>query len=787
MARLKVRQPGPPAEAVPGEIRRGAAAPQDRRHAGRMSRAFHHGLLALLLVGVLLQASAATQEGGGVRGTVSFGDSGDPVHGAVVLVVGTSSATLSGEDGTFELANVAPGDYEVFAQREHFSAARQSITVQANALTTVNFRLDLSTIHEELTVTATAGGQETAFEAFNAITTLDSFELIGDPQSTLGGALQNEPGVAKRSFGPGSSRPIIRGFDGDRVLILENGIRTGDLSGQSGDHGVTIDPNGLDRIEIVRGPATLLYGSNAVGGVVNAITPHEGYLDAIAEGTRGQVSADAGSADQQAGTNASLQHADGRVVVWLAGGTRATGDYATPVGVIENTATQLSSGRAGIGYFGDRVFASGGFTAENSLFGVPFAGAFHGHEPDALVDIDSRRRVSRFDFGMHNLASNLIDGFRVVLNVVDWAHNEIESDEGFRELGTAFDNGTTVIRAEVDQKQNSRLAGKFGVWTQARNYVATGEEALSPPTDQTSFAAFVYEELDFGRYRMQFGGRVEQNDYVVAERQSGHDEDTGLEPPDVRNRDFSGASASIGFQADLPGNTALVANVTRSHRAPALEELYNFGPHVGSLLFEVGNPGLEDETTLGLDVSLRHQTPRAKTSVNGYVYDIHNFVFASVTDEVADTLRVAHFLQDDSRFLGFDAEASARLGGAIWASIGLSLVNAKLATGESLPRIPPFRTRFNVDIPYRGFTISPELIVAAAQDQVFRDETETGGYAVVNLKASYVWPRRHMAHILSLTGYNLTNALYRHHTSFIKDLAPEIGRGVKVGYSMRFF
>ena len=748
---------------------------------------------------------ANAQDIGNIQGTVTFGETGDPVHGAVVLLIGTSSVTLTEDDGTFEISNVPTGTYEIIAQREHLTATRQAIVVRPGDQSTINFTLDLSSVHEELTITATAGGQQTAFEAFNAVKTLDSFDLIENPAPTLGDALQNEPGIAKRSFGPGSSRPIIRGFDGDRVLIMEDGIRTGDLSAQSGDHGSSIDPNGLDRIEIVRGPATLLYGSNAVGGVINGITPHESYRDAIADGTRGQVSSDAGSADRQAGTNGSLQHTDGRVLLWLAGGTRATGNYATPIGVVENTATHLSTGRAGMGYFGSRFFASGGFTAENSLFGVPFAGEFHGHHEEHgerkelieqgpsrghFIDINSRRRAGRFDIGLRNLENTLIDEFRLVFNVVDWAHQEIEDQAGVRALGTKFDNRTYILRVEANQKQSSRLAGKFGIWAQNRGYVATGVEALSPPTDQNSFSAFAYEELDLGNYRLQFGGRLERNDYAVGERvddrPEGEEHDI-REPPAVRDRNFNGASVSLGFQVDLGENTAFVTNLTHSHRAPALEELYNFGAHAGNLMFEIGNPDLNDETTLGLDASLRYQAPRARASFNAYVYDISDFVFSSVTDDLADELRVARFLQGDAQFRGLDAEASVQLANAIWANVGLGFVRAELTTGEALPRIPPIRARLSLDVPYRRLTVTPEIIVAASQNHVFRDETETGGYSVVNLRASYVWPLQHVAHILSLSGYNLTNTLYRNHTSFIKDLAPEIGRGIKVGYSMRFF
>lgn len=749
----------------------------------------------------MLATTAYAQDTGTVRGTVTLTSSGEPVHGAVVLVIGPSLVALTDENGGFEIPDVPAATYEVLAQREHLTAARQTVAVQSGATTVVDFTLDLTAIHEELTVTATAGGQTTAFDAFNAISTLDSFDLATDAQGTLGEALQNEPGVANRSFGPGASRPIIRGFDGDRVLLMEDGIRSGDLSSQSGDHGVTIDPNSLERIEIVRGPATLLYGSNAVGGVVNAITPHENYRQAPVLGTHGRFSADTGSANGQAGTNASVQHASGRLLAWAGGSTRSTRDYDTPSGTVENSATDLSTGRAGLGYLGERLFASGGVQIEDGRHGIPFGGRIAG-EPDAgeladeaLINLASRRRVGRFDAGMHNLTNTVFDEFRVTLNVIDWEHDELETAGGVKSVGTMFDNRAYVLRAEVNQRQTGTLAGKFGVWSKVRQYVATGEEALAPATDQTALAAFVYEELGLGRYRLQFGARVERNAYTVDTRaEDGHDGGSGgpaletVEPPDVRDRAFTGVSASAGIQTDIGRHVAFVANVTHSHRAPALEELYNFGPHVGNLVFEVGNPDLEREATVGLDLSLRHQSARFRSTLNAYVYDIDNFVFAGVGDTEIDGLRVAPFQQGNSRFVGFEATANVQLAAALWVNLGLGMVDAELTdTNESLPRIPPLRGQVSVDIPYRGFTITPEWIFAAAQNQVFRNETQTNGHSLVNLKASYVWPLQHVAHILSVTGYNLTDELYRSHTSFIKDLAPEIGRGVKLAYSMRFY
>ena len=361
-----------------------------------------------------------------------------------------------------------------------------------------------------------------------------------------------------------------------------------------------------------------------------------------------------------------------------------------PRGAVENSASELTNARAGLGWFGDRFFASSGFTLEDGRYGVPFADEFHmahgvhaGPGPaETEIDLASRRRVGRFDMGLRNLANTVIEGVRVALNVIDWKHDELEVEDGIENIGTRFTNRTYIMRADVDQRQTDRLSGRFGAWAQFRDFEAVGVEALAPRTDQTSFAAFAYEEVDFRRTRLQFGGRVEQNDYRTAGRSvpdapaDDHGHSHGLEVPDARDRQFLGASASVGLHTDVGAGSAFVANLTHSHRAPALEELYNFGPHVGNLAFEVGNPTLDAETTLGLDVSFRHQAGRVRSNLNAYVYSIDNFIFGDRTGEVEDNLPVWYFIQGDSRFVGFDAKSSVQLGGNAWATLGIGYVDA---------------------------------------------------------------------------------------------------------------
>lgn len=748
---------------------------------------------------------------GSVAGLVAL-ETGEPVHGALVVIIGSPRTATTDHDGRYVITGVAPGTYEVIAQREHLTTGRETVTVTAGQPSTANFVLSLEGVHEEVVVTASATGQTTTFESFNSITSLDTVEIARNMGTSVAEVLEGQAGVSKRSFGPGTTRPIIRGFDGDRVLIMQDGVRTGDLSSQSGDHGTSIDPASLQRLEVVKGPATLLYGSNAIGGVVNAITPQEAFRQSPFSGLLGGLSLDGGTANTQAGGNGSVQWGNGAWMLWANGGARRSGDYDTPLGVIDNSATRLANGGGGIGWVGERGFFSVGGKVEDARYGVPFAGAFHGahddhegedehdegeaeEEDDHQVEIElaSVRRDARLDAGLHKLENRFIDTARVAISVLDYQHEEIENDEGVEEIGTTFDNRVISARAELLQKPIGRVSGRMGIETFVRDYEAIGEEALAPATRQTSLAAFVYEEVGFGKVRAQFGARVERNAYDVEPRGDFDDHDVCIAvvggcPPDVRDRDFTGFSGSAGIHIDLSRRAAIVANVTRASRAPALEELYNFGPHIGNLAFEVGNPDLSTESTLGFDLSFRARGARAHGEVNVYTYGIGDFVFLDVQDVEVDGLRLATFAQADSRFTGVDASAHVEFTPWLHVNADLGYVRATLdGTGEHLPRIPALQGRLELEIPWGQLTISPELVMTARQSRVFRDETPTPGSTILNIGAMYVLGQQHLTHIFTVEGYNLTNEVHRLHTSFIKDLAPEMGRGIKATYSVKFF
>ena len=736
---------------------------------------------------LLMAASVQGQELGAVSGVVTFEETGEPVHGAVVLLIGLGRFETTDGKGRFAIEDVPGGSYFLLVEREHLTADRTSVTVVAEQTVELAVTLSLSPIHEQLTVTTSARGHSTALEQFNAVTSLDSFELAKDMTGNIGEALQNEAGVSKRSFGPAASRPVIRGFDGDRVLIMQDGMRTGDLSSQSGDHSVTIDPANLERIEIIKGPATLLYGTNAVGGVVNTITPQDSFRRSQPQGMRGQAVLDAGTANEQLGGNANLRYGSGRWMFWGGGGARRTADYGTPEGKVENSASQLANASIGMGYYGSRAYASAGYAIEDGRFGVPGSAELQGRmggEGEFFVDNDQRRQNLRLDLGLKGFSNPVVESARVILQFIDYQHDEVEIEGGVEAIGTSFNNDIFLVRAEVEQQHGSTSSGRFGFWAKNRDYVVTGEEALAPPTVHTALAGFFYEELALGSATTaSVGGRVEHNDYDPSAR-----EEVGDGVPAAIPRSFTGLSGSAGLRYDLGDAAALVGNFTSSYRAPALEELYNYGPHLGNLAFEVGNPNLEREKINGLDIGIKGRGSGIDADFNVFYYDINNFVFASIQDEIVDGFRLSEFEQGDSRFVGFDAQANSRLTDHVWLKAGFGFVDAKLSEeNENLPRIPPFHGRVEVEILHDALTVSPEIVWSATQNKTFRGETPTDGYVVFNVKAQYTLARTHQAHIFAVNAYNLTNLLYRMHTNFIKDFAPEIGRGIKFTYSLRFF
>lgn len=727
---------------------------------------------------LLLCLCCPAAEGSEVKGKVTLSNSGTPVPAASVTIVQLERSTMTDAKGNYEFSGVPPGTYDVAGHMHDLTGQTRRITIVSGQDAIVDLELSLSPIKYEITVTS-SGREVTAFDAFQSVSTVDSLRLSEQSAFGLGDVLGNESGVHKRAFGPGSSRPVVRGFDGDRVLVLNDGLSTGTLSSQSGEHAEPIDSAHLDRVEVVKGPATLLYGSNAIGGVVNMVTEHHLLHEQSHPGFRGQLTTIGGTNNHQAAAHVNAEYGYKNWLFWGSGSRQVAGDYSSAEGRVDNSKTRMTSGSAGIGWYAKGPFFNLSYAFNDGRLGIPFAGAFHSHgeeegeedhegEHAAFVDETFTWQNVRLNTGVRELPG-IFEEIKISANFSRWMHKELENGIA----ATSFDNKLVNLRATAAQRPGKFLSGTSGFHFFHRDYAAEGEEALSPPATGNGIAFFTLQEIDLKAARLQFGGRLDHTSY---------------HPSGMPERSYTGFSGAAGIHIPLGENTAFVANYTHSYRAPAIEELYNFGPHIGNLAFEIGDPGLKREAADGIDLSLRHESSRFDAEANFYYYSIRDFVYLSLTGGLEHGLRAARFAQADSRFLGGEIQFSAALHRNLWLESGLDLVDAELtAGGVPLPRIPPLRGRFGFNARWRGFSFRPEIVMAGDQDRIYPTETPTPGYAVVNMTASWILARSNLMHVFSAGVFNVGDTLYRNHLSFIKDLAPEIGRGARFTYSLRFF
>lgn len=713
----------------------------------------------------LLSSITVFAVSGTIRGVVRVEPSGTAARNAVVTIAELRRTVLTDETGAFEFQNVPAGKYQIIAHLDRVRDVVKTVDFTGGNQT-VDFQLTLAPVSEQVTVTAT-GSAEAINSSYQAVTAVGALELAQRNPISIGEALEHQLGVAKRSFGPGSGRPVIRGFDGDRVLVLQDGLRLGGIASQSGDEVEPIDVLSLDRVEIVKGPATLLYGSNAIGGVVNGISTNDVYQ----RGLSGYLTTFGGTNNWQAGASGGFKYGAKNFLIFGTGGAQKDNDYRTPLGTVLNSFARTGDLSGGAGWFPRQGWLVFNYSYDRRRHGLPV-------EPDEVDFETLRERRHGFEVkgGLRELGG-FIEGGDFAVSYNDWKAIELEfeSDENVTELEAVATNKNFNYRANFNHRREGRLSGTFGFSGFTRDFLSVGAEAPAPRTKQHSFAAYGLERVDFERVGLQFGGRVEQNGYNPE--------------GDFRDRNFLGFSGSAGVRVHLWTGGSFVTNYQHSFRAPALEELYNNGPHPGILTFDIGNPNLNAEQGDGVDFALRHDSEGLRLEGSVYYYNIRNFVFQAFTGRTVEesNLPIINYAQGTSRFIGAEASVEAQLIRTLWFNGKIDYVHAELTAGDKpLPRIPPLRGTVGVDWRYRAWSIRPELIMANRQDRVFDNETSTAGYAVFNLSGSYTFVTGRVAHIVSVNGYNLGDALYRNHLSFIKNIAPEIGRNVRLNYSLRF-
>jgi len=721
---------------------------------------------ALVLAGAVPMFAA---EPGSIKGRLVHSMTGEPIAGARVVLQEERRQATSDADGRFVFAGVKPGAYHLVIEAQGFSSAHHEVKVTAaGADVTVPVEPVLH-FEEVLSVSAEPRDQ---FDTYQPTSVLAGQDLTRELGTTLASTLLTQPGMAERSFGAAPARPVIRGLDGDRVLILEDGQRMGDLSSQSGDHGVTVNPAAATKMEVVRGPATLLYGANAIGGLVNVIS--DAVPTSPVAGVKGGLTGDLASNGGQAQGAADLWWGNSTVALHASGGGQRSGDYSTPEGTVDNTQARTAFSSVGLAWTRQRGAIGASYGYEDMRYGLPYV-------EDGQVELTPRRHLWNVKAEASAL-SGFFQSLRASYAGRRYRHEEITAGE----VGTRFVNDTDEVEFLGTHHPLGRFSGTVGGAASSRRFEASGDEALSPPVDQRGASAYLYEEVGWHHVTLQMGGRFDQTNYDPA---------PGTQPA----RDFSTFSGSVGMliQPPFAGHKSTIAvSLARTARAPALEELYFYGPHPGNFAFEIGNPNLSPEHALGLDVSFRWRSPRFSTELTYFRNSVADYILRNPVDpatlppgsEAAQSeFPVIEYVGADSVLQGLEFHGDFQLSSRWYGDFGLDYVRGSLSgSGDPLPRIPPMRARGSLRYQVNAFNVGAEVTGVTGQDRVFGAETPTDGYGLVKLFSSYSWKTGGGVSTITARVDNLTNTLYRNHLSYVKDWVPERGRSFRLVYGVRF-
>jgi iron complex outermembrane receptor protein len=626
---------------------------------------------------------------------------------------------------------------------------------------------------------------------------LTNEELNRERRTTIGETLASQPGVSATSFGPNASRPVLRGFTGDRARLLIDGVGSIDVSNTSADHAAIINPLTADRIEVLRGPAALLFSPSSIGGVVNVIDSriprHMAesplHFDGLATyGTAADERSVSGVADIPV-AGKLVVHADGSYT--KTGDMRSGGYVLTPElraraaasadpevqelaglkGEVPNTAARTWDVAGGAAIVDERGSLGFSVSRYDSLYGVPIRYSLDPSVEAEAVQLHAKQ--TRFDVRGDILTETAgIHQIRMRLAAADYQHSEIE-DTG--EVGTTFYSQGFEGRLELVQETHGEWEGVTGAQFATRNTRIVGEEKFLPRTESSQYGLFTLQSLDFGALKAEAALRYEHNDLRAQA-----DADIGNPAYD---RSFDSLSASLGASYALADRLRFGVNLSRSERAPTQEELFANGPHAGTQAFEVGNPDFTTEKAWGVEATLKGTGEGWSLSAAAYYNWFSDYIYDAPTGEIEDDLPVFQYNQADARYYGFEIEGSARLatvgGFAINADALADYVRAEVVDEGPAPRIPPLRLLGGLEAQSDSLTGRVEVEHSFEQDRITAFETPTDSFTLIN--ASIAWKPWGDASNTSLTlsANNIFDVEARRHTSVLKDYAPLAGRDIR--------
>jgi len=629
--------------------------------------------------------------------------------------------------------------------------------------------------------------------------------LHRDVRPTIGETLSHQAGVSATSFGPNASRPVLRGFQGERVRVLSDGIGSFDVSNTSVDHAVVINPLTADRIEVLRGPAALQFGSSAIGGVVNVIDsriPRSVPKEAIhVDGTATYGSAanerSAGARVDVPVTNKIVVHLDGTYSKTddlrtggyiLAPALRAAVAASSDPGIaaLANLKDKLpnSAGRSwevagGAAYIGDNANLGFSVARYGNLYGVPIRYSLDPAVEAEKVNLDVAQ--TRVDWrGEWKPGSGFVEAVRLRGGYADYRHNEISADTGA--INTTFLSHGWEGRLELVQREHDGWRGAIGGQYFERNLNIIGDEKFLPRSKTQQYGLFTLQSVDLSAIRVEAGGRIEHSIQTA-------DADALLGNPDMR-RTFDALSGSLGASAEIVSGWRVGLNASYTERAPSAEELFANGPHAGTQAFESGDSTFSKEKSKSLELTLRGKGKGYSFNASLYQSWFNGFIYENPTGATRDDLPVFQFVQADARYYGAEVEASATLAQLGRYAINLDGVGdftrATITGGGPVPRIPALRLLGGLEAQSDRLTGRAEVEWVDGQDRVAAFETPTEGYTMVNASVSLKPFGANTGTSLTLSANNIFDVVARRHASFLKDYAPLAGRDIRISARFSF-
>lgn len=741
--------------------------------------------------GVIKKQIISSQNKSVISGKVVSENDNEPLIGVAVFVLGLNTGTTTNIEGNFEIRNLTDGTHVLRFSYLGFASLAKEIIVPSDESSNMVIKMREAAINlNEITVTGNPFLLETK-NLSQATINLSALDLILKGGGTVGEALNFQPGVAMRSNGIATGRPVIRGFSNNKVLILEDGLRMGDLSNASDDHSISDDGSEPEKIEVLEGPSSLLYGSNAIGGVVNIIT--DAIPSSVQQGFNGELLTQGSTVNNEFLGNAHLNYGAGQFFFHGKFWKRKGQDYKISGGdKTFNSDLDSFGSLIGLSFHPDWGMTGFSFTDFNNKYGLPTTpGA------DEVVYIDMHKKQYRFSADVNNINS-VLTSMSFKAGYHDYNHKEISRLDGA--IGTEFSLKTKsadLSFAHIPLVKNS--TGIIGFFELIQNYDVAGNEALTPNADYAAYAAYFLEKFNFDKTILTLGARYELNNVKFPAAVL-----TDSTFSDGENN-FNSLSASFGIVYQLTGTSSIFVNVANAFRSPTIEELSSYGIHEAAASFDIGNRSLKRENTIGIDLGLRSQDENYNFEITGYYNKVNDLIYRKplaqffsseenlITNKPVgfntngDGFRVHQYEQADAIVYGFESKLNYELYKRFTITLVSDYVRAKnQTTDENISQIPPFRFLIEAryTTPKYWFGVTWNLV--SSQNDVAPNEESTAGYGLTGIYAGLKIATGEYAHILNLKINNLFDQSYKDHLSAIKNFTYMPGRNIQLNYKFLF-